>query len=457
MRFKIISLGISLLLLLSACNGAGIGTTAKTSGNSSTGSNLNSGNGDSIGLGDTPSPIPGGGGLSGGGGDDGGSDSGGGSGTGGGGSGGGSTVRVNVNPGTSGGVTRTKVEFSGRSAEDGLATVELSLSNTTSFQVVTQKSGVMLGTLELLNPSSASLQSLFENEPPFSDGLNLFDNLNALPYPSRLADEQLIDGVYTQVLVFLDNGEAIATNFDATVVAKSDANLTSGVLRTNIFLLGSEAQKDSTVAILNNAIDVWRDVYASRGVELDIEMFDVSSDSGIVPSPSVGSSLIADAINSNGAQIDALNIFVGEDISEDDSTSVVAGGDGTLGVLGVAAGRPGSAIVASTSYVAISLLMHQGGDGSFSNEEVVVLGETLAHEGGHYLGLMHPVEIVSEDFEFVEGDRLTDTATCDSIATCRGSGLVSNNMFPTPVTGVGSQQDLSAQQGGVINLQAIVD
>ena len=56
-----------------------------------------------------------------------------------------------------------------------------------------------------------------------------------------------------------------------------------------------------------------------------------------------------------------------------------------------------------------------------------MLGESIAHEVGHYLGLLHPV---AQDFG--HWDSLSDTSACTSQAECEAE-MSGNLMFPYPV------------------------
>ena len=55
------------------------------------------------------------------------------------------------------------------------------------------------------------------------------------------------------------------------------------------------------------------------------------------------------------------------------------------------------------------------------------MGETMAHEVGHFMGLFHPVEQT-----FDRWDACDDTPNCASAAECEGV-LGNNLMYPAPV------------------------
>ncbi|MAT27309.1 MAG: hypothetical protein CMN29_20540 [Sandaracinus sp.] len=120
------------------------------------------------------------------------------------------------------------------------------------------------------------------------------------------------------------------------------------------------------------------------------------------------------------------------------------------GTFGLAAGIPGPNGVLGTSWsgLVLSVDTHLAADGV--TLEAALLGETLAHELGHQLGLFHTSEA-----EGREHDPLEDTAECPASRDADGDGELSvpecleeggrNVMFWTAEEGV-RQRELSATQ-----------
>jgi hypothetical protein len=96
--------------------------------------------------------------------------------------------------------------------------------------------------------------------------------------------------------------------------------------------------------------------------------------------------------------------------------------------------------------VAISWLQHAGKDGTLDDQDVQTMGETMAHEAGHFLGLFHPVEF--SDGTASSYDSLGDTPACSTRSDCDAS-LESNLMYPYATGAV--QDDLTAEQVGVLH------
>ncbi len=240
------------------------------------------------------------------------------------------------------------------------------------------------------------------------------------------------------------------TAYSGTVLAKRDPNLDAGLVRVNLFYVGTEPQRDTKRRAIRDGLALWRQIYLTRNITLDVREIDVASDTGVLPNVFVGSPFYETQAQVGTAHKLALNMFIGETISTDATSNP----GNPFEVFGIAGGIPGPYKPSPISAVIVSLDVHDGVDGQLDADEVRVLGETMAHEAGHYLGLFHPVQLNGAATTF---DPLADTPECDSIAGCNAVGLTGNVMFQSPVAGVFAQQDLTVNQGQVINLQAIVD
>ncbi len=87
---------------------------------------------------------------------------------------------------------------------------------------------------------------------------------------------------------------------------------------------------------------------------------------------------------------------------------VIADFKGEAGTLGIAAGIPGALGVPDTagSGVVVAVDGHKLQDGTL---DVNTLGETMAHEAGHLMGLFHTTEATGDSFDVVD-----DTPECDA-------------------------------------------
>jgi len=323
-------------------------------------------------------------------------------------------------------------------------------ANATSFQIVAQTAGTFLITDRLFSPGGEVLLSndrAQDHRKTTAVGGDFW--VNALPYPAGPQDSAIEDGTYTQVLVAIDDpfSNANPSTTTGALVAKNDPDLNEGRLRVNLFYAGSLAQSAAIRNTIQNAVETWRQIYSGARISLNIREFDVAAANGTIPDPFFGSEYYAANGSPDAVQQYAVNLYVAEHIAD-------AGGF----IAGISPSIPGPALKDTTkSAVAISISVIAGPDGVFNVEETNFLGETMAHEAAHYLGLFHPVEYDGTTADAFSGDdSLTDTPTCTSIQACQGNGLVANLMFPIPVNGV-RQVNITAEQKFVMNLQAIVD
>ena len=258
-------------------------------------------------------------------------------------------------------------------------------------------------------------------------------DVSVLNWPIRESDPALTRGDWLIYASTLDNQGYYKGNeaVDVTVIRRSCGGGSAGLPVTIVYAGGIERDRVVTDAV-EAAADRWVEIYGAYGLDLTIEYASADID-GSVPEPIVGDDSYASIYDAFGK---GVVVVVGEDVA------------GEADLYGEAGGVPGPLIASEHSVVAVSWLIHAGPDASFSNDEIEVFAETMAHEAGHYLGLFHPVEI-----DWTYWDALDDTKACTSTAACERA-LGSNLMFPYPVCDAScvEQSSLSAGQVGVLNL-----
>ena len=225
-----------------------------------------------------------------------------------------------------------------------------------------------------------------------------------------------------------------------SMLAKSDPDLNSGTLQVNVAFVGGTASDPAVRAAMVQAEEIFRNIYGGQaGIAVNITESEFGGPA-VIPDPGTGDALFG-AISS-ALPAPAVNVCVGYDLT-------------TSGLLGMSGGIPGAPLPTVKSCVGVSAINSAGADGVFSAEDVRVLGETLAHEIGHYVGLFHPVE-----GDFASFDPLTDTPQCSGEANC-DAALGTNNMYYSPIlAGDGTllaQGSFTPQQRGVMNRYAAVD
>ena len=278
-----------------------------------------------------------------------------------------------------------------------------------------------------------------------------FSWLNVANVPSRSIDPGVDqDDIFSiQALVTTSENGRVAREEDVSirVNSRADADLGRGRLPLNIFRVGGPGRSSDAAQTIDSALDVGRDIMRSQAnIELDVSIIDIDGPS-VLPLPDEGSSFYETA--STSAPTPAVNVFIGGDIENTQGS-----------VLGIAAGIPGPAHPSPRSGVAISLVAGAGPDGQFDQSDINLLGETIVHEAGHYMGLFHPIDAAQE--RIIGEDPLPDTATCQTISECLGnSELAGNNLFPFPIIAADGQPIrqnlLTPQQAGVLNRYVVVD
>lgn len=145
------------------------------------------------------------------------------------------------------------------------------------------------------------------------------------------------------------------------------------------------------------------------------------------------------------------------------------------GVLGVSGGIPGPATILGTKQSGIVVFvdahrLYSNPGELLTYDEQVLLGETLSHEAGHFLGLWHVTEAYGDSGSIADRDPLRDTPTChisndinfngilDLNECLGGSGTNSggrNMMFWSGAVGF-TQGEITAEQGWILRLNPLV-
>jgi hypothetical protein len=256
-------------------------------------------------------------------------------------------------------------------------------------------------------------------------------------WPIRPEDGKLDAGEWTvEIGAYEEQGGNLyyspGETLDVTIQQKVDGSFEGGVVRVNIVYADGLSGEAEVVRGVEQGVERWNEVWGAYGLSVEEEYFESSIDSDLA-FPGYGMGSDYESVAEEGDN-DDLTVIIGETI------------DGSSDYYGVAGSIPDTLVATKRAVIVISWLANAGNDYAFSDADVQLFGETLAHEVGHYMGLFHPVE---DGWQWY--DAIDDTAECTSANTCQNQ-LGDNLMFPYPVcdfTSCLAQDQLTDAQNGV--------
>lgn len=296
----------------------------------------------------------------------------------------------------------------------------------------------------VLAPDGSTVVSstTWQSETEFlSSGLLILGEEANLNWPVRDIDPALTGGEWTfELKVLSSSGQSLDDEpIQTTVFVNRDVDEGEGCLSTRILMSPETAADPGLDAAVRGAVERWQEVYAQAGVQVQASFGTEDELPETLDHPYLGSDLY-ETLKSE-SQDEELVMVVGESIA-----------GASTGILGEAGGIPGSLAPARRAVVAVGWLLHAGTDGTLDATDTQGLGETMAHEIGHYVGLFHPIELDSSGRPTGYTDALSDTDTCDSSSDCQ-SALGTNLMYPFKTcydANCERQDGITGQQGEVI-------
>lgn len=228
-------------------------------------------------------------------------------------------------------------------------------------------------------------------------------------------------------------------------------------LDLNLFIIASADVASQAQPILNQVLARFQTSLGLMSLSVgEVEVIYLSSDEA-----KKHTHVDVDIDFDNNGQPDAMDalFMMSADYKKDRINIFFVESFGFQGILGIAGGTPGPQLVqgSANSGVAINTF---GGITGLQGKNINTVATTMAHEVGHYLGLLHTTERYGDAF-----DPLADTPECDvNVWDTNNDGMVSsdecaaldgpNFMFWS--TASYPQEDVSDTQRYVVTLNPVI-
>lgn len=317
-------------------------------------------------------------------------------------------------------------------AEDGTAEISFLLpEGISAFQVIAHTGADTIRVVHLTGPDG---RSLWNGENTRDQALSQ----SWVPQPSPvtfnfplLGSRPLAEGSYRLRYEVENIGDEsiVASDISATVLIKKDLTPESGVLLLNVvysdIIADSKISRDGVEAGLNIAVEILR----NAGIESRVNISRRTVFASILPDPELGDPMYQDFARDLPA---GINLFFGVDAD---------GLSGPRNEISLSGANPGPALPSPRSAIVISVSKAAGNDGEFDSSssdstverdsEIRYIGEAIAHETLHYLGLR---DTVTFDGNLAVSSDLLDSEKCPTVETCQENlGASENIMFPYPL------------------------
>jgi hypothetical protein len=333
------------------------------------------------------------------------------------------------------------LQAEGVSDDDGIWALEVAVEEGETALMITAQGELTQSLEAVYDPDGervAHWREWYDDQSLTSAFYPYYDEV-VINWPVRAEDAPLRPGTWTFELASTNNSGNYADGVEvsATVQLKEDPDLGAATIAARIVYADGLEEDAELVAAVEAAAERWREIWAAYGISLE-ESWGVAPEVDGDVGWDLGDSALQDA-SAEGTDTDVLVVIV-EEIGGDSYT------------YGVAGNIPGSVLPIPHSAVVVGWLAHAGGNGQFSEDDIRLMGETMAHEVGHYSGLFHPAEFDYSSYQPYAWDALTDTESCATYNQCENA-LGENLMFAFPVcpswTYCNPQDVLSEQQQGV--------
>ncbi|MFZ5480666.1 MAG: hypothetical protein ACOZNI_28145 [Myxococcota bacterium] len=339
--------------------------------------------------------------------------------------------------------TVTSHTYSATTDANGFVEIPVEVEDGEVFQVILRRGRGLSAFEYVYDPAGDKVldwEALWDSPRSLTDCIIPARLAIACNWPVRAIDGPLEAGTWTVVGTTVDSNWDYQGGEDVEieVLTRPEPDVGAGSLRAVVAYAEGVGDDEAVVSATERAVEYWGELFAGIGVTLEVEFADIPLDPDL-PAAYSGQDEVETLLA--GEEARSVLVVIGETVEGDDT------------LYGEAAAIPGPYAPTPITVVEIGWLANAGADATFRDPEVLLMGETIAHEVGHYLGLYHPVEDGGYG-AWEWWDALEDTAECDAWRTCE-SELGHNLMFPYPLCGGGSacerQDEITGEQAGVIN------
>ena len=319
-------------------------------------------------------------------------------------------------------------------AEQGFQVVSFDFdSDSEVMQIVASAEGQQLRLVTLVSPDEVVIyDSKRSGDLALSPAGTFQASPNVFNYPQKTSQAPLIRGRYVA------SYEVKGTSSSATepppisleIVTKDDSDLSSGIVNVTVLYSGVVFNDKALIDDVRAAFNTTQLILSRANISLYVQEVDAPALPEILPDPKKGDVLYEELSKVNEDGIVMVFSTNASGIASDQYTSASAGS------------LPGPAVPSPRSAIVVSLTRATGSDGALDadydddsdyvdqvdDSEVRLLGESMAHEILHYLGL--PNSLTFQGSTVVASDGL-NSEKCLSINACEENrGANGNIMFP---------------------------
>ena len=268
----------------------------------------------------------------------------------------------------------TSDAFETTTDRDGTTTIDVEVTSPDDvFQVILRRNRGLADVEQVYDPDGNLVldwEDWYDSSYQLTECFYPYEFASTCNWPVREQDGPLAVGTWQVVVATIDNSYNYdpRADLDVEVLRRTDSAFAKGDLRAVIAYATGVRDEDGVVDAVEAAAAYWVELYAAVGITLTVEYDDIDVDPAM-PDTYEGEDAYAELMQ--GRDERAVLVVVGETIADDEYT------------YGEAGGIPGPYGPAEMGAVEVAWLANAGSDARFSDSDIALMGETMAHEVGH--------------------------------------------------------------------------